>query len=68
MTAEAMAYVGREACGCLQFLAVDSPENRAEVIREVAACIRDGGYVERMTVVAARAVPHHMCPRDEVAE
>lgn len=68
MTAEAMAYVGRASCGCVQFLAVDAPENRLEVVREMAECIRNGGYVERMTVAAAREAPHHSCPRDAVAE
>jgi len=48
------AYVGREACGCVTLLTVDSEQNRREAAREVARHIKRGGTVERMTVEDAR--------------
>ena len=59
MTNDEMAYVCREAeCGCVTILMVDVPVAARENAKEIAAAIRRGMTVERMTVDAARPLFH----------
>lgn len=58
MSDQVYAYVGKCAsCGAVRFAAVDRPEDKRQVARDVAEAIRDGFVVERVTVEAARAMP-----------
>jgi len=56
-TAEPMAYIGRDAHGCIRFAAVDAPETRTMVAREIASCIRSGLLIERVTCEYVRQTP-----------
>ncbi len=46
---EPMAYIGTAPCGCIRMAIVDDPNRRREVAREIAAAIRQGEAVERVT-------------------
>lgn len=54
MASEQMAYVARCACGAVVAAVIDDPNYRRDTAREVAAWIRGGLVVERMTVDEAR--------------
>ena len=54
MTAESMSYIGRKVCGCVVAVIVDSDEHRKDTAREIAAWMRDGLTIERVTVANAR--------------
>ncbi len=47
--AEHHAYIGTAPCGCIRMAIVDDPKRRREVAREVAAAVRHGETVERVT-------------------
>ena len=44
-----MSYVGRKTCGCIVAAIIDDPDHRKEVAKEIAAWIKDGLTVERVT-------------------
>jgi hypothetical protein len=66
MTDEYMSYIATKECGCLTMAAVDSPENKKVVAREVAKAIRMGEKVERVTCEHVRTMewkcPQHKNP------
>jgi hypothetical protein len=53
------AYVGRKACGCIAFAAVDdgSPSNA----RDIAAILRKGGRVDRVGIAEVSGLPFLRC-------
>ena len=61
--AAAPAYIGRRPCGCIGFAAVDTPEHARATAKEVAACIRLGWTVERVTVAYVREHWGPGCPQ-----
>lgn len=46
---EDMAYIARKDCGCIVAAAVDAPESRKDVAKEVRKWIAGGLTVERVT-------------------
>lgn len=46
---EDMAYIARKSCGCIVAAAVDMPEHRKHVAKEIAKWIKDGLILERVT-------------------
>lgn len=46
---EPMAYVAIAPCGCTKFAGVDTPERAKTNAKEIAACVREGYRVERVT-------------------
>lgn len=55
---EQMAYVALIVpCGCLVAASIDEPRHKRDTAKFVAAKIRDGFRVERVSVAAAKAMP-----------
>ena len=52
-----MAYIARDAHGCILFAAVDMPGIAQDNAKEIAACIRKGLTVERVNVDVVRSTP-----------
>lgn len=48
-TTEPMAYIGIAPCGCIRMAVTDRPEARRAAAMEIAAAIRSGYTVERVT-------------------
>lgn len=48
------AYIGRKACGCITLAVVDNPNHTKDTARSIAAAIRRGLTVERVTVEYVR--------------
>lgn len=64
---EAMAYIGRDANGCVLAATVDDPKHIRDVAREIASWVRLGDTLERMAVEQVRALDfgHRSgCPLD----
>ena len=49
-----MAYVGVSPCGCIRAATVDNPEHAKDVRKDVAAFMRAGDTIERLSVELAR--------------
>lgn len=47
---DSMCYLATDANGCDLVAIVDNPEHARDVAKEIAACIRDGLSVARITV------------------
>ncbi len=52
-----MAYVARDSHGCILFAAVDTPDMARDNAKEIAACIRKGLTVERVSLDVVRSTP-----------
>ena len=52
-----MAYVALRPCGCMCFAVAEERAKEAHVAREIAACLRDGLRVERVTDQQVRDNP-----------
>lgn len=46
---EPMAYVALAPCGCVKLATVDAPERKETNAREIAACVKAGYRIERVT-------------------
>ncbi len=57
MSDQSPALVGLKDCGCLVAAMVDEPKYRRHNAGEVAALMRQGYTIERVTVEQARALP-----------
>ena len=44
------AYVGYSPCGHVVFIGVDSPQVSRDIAREISRLIREGGWMERVTM------------------
>jgi hypothetical protein len=70
MTDATHAYVGIADCGCLQAAAVDSPDRKQEVRKEVMSMMK-WGTIERMPIETARMRlclgkhPKNVCPHPQ---
>ena len=51
-------YIGTKACGHTVTASVDKPEHREDIAKEIAAWVRDGMTVERVSAEAARSRLH----------
>lgn len=49
-TAALPAYVAIAPCGCTKMACVDEPKHAKDTAKEIAACIRYGWRIERVTV------------------
>ena len=56
---EPMAYVALAPCGCVKLATVDTPERADVNAREIAACIKAGYAIERVTCAWVRQ--HYRC-------
>lgn len=52
-----MAYVALRPCGCMCFAAAEERAKESHVAREIAACLRDGLRIERVTDDQVRENP-----------
>lgn len=52
-----MSYIGRKPCGCVVCAAVDSPQYRKEVARDIAKWVRSGLTIERVPCSDVRTLP-----------
>ena len=52
-----MAYVAVKPCGCMCFAASEERAKEPRVAREIAACLRDGLCLERVTDQQVRDNP-----------
>jgi hypothetical protein len=48
-TAEPMAYIARAACSCIKLATVDTPARAKTNAKEIAACVKLGYTIERVT-------------------
>lgn len=56
MSDEAMSYVARcPTCNGMVMVTVDKPERKKENAKEIAACVREGFVIERVTNEYVRA-------------
>jgi hypothetical protein len=51
---EPMAYIARAACGCIKLATVDSPRRAETNAKEIAACVKLGYTIERVTCAWVR--------------
>ncbi len=54
---EPMCYIARDSHGCILFAAVDTPDMKRDNAKEIAACIRKGLTVERVSLDVVRSTP-----------
>lgn len=54
MNTESFTYVARCSCGGVVMMAVDNPNDKKVVAREVSGCIKDGYTVTRLSTEFAR--------------
>jgi hypothetical protein len=55
MSDNGYSYVARKSCGCMVAAVVDDAAHKRDVAREMAAWVRDGLTVERVTHDVVRA-------------
>lgn len=68
MADTSMAYVATKDCGCVVMVAMDMPNAKRENAKEIAACIRAGYNVTRMTLDEARERPWgKKCPHEQAS-
>ena len=59
------AYRSFKPCGCVGLVAVDCPEMQEDNATEVAAAIRAGYHIERVTLDEVRQGPFGRCSEHE---
>ena len=52
-----MAYMAKCCCGGMVMACVDNPKHKKDTAKEVAACIRKGYSISRITVEEVREMP-----------
>lgn len=68
MEPEPMAYVALAPCGCTKFAGVDVPANRETLSEEIAASIKAGYRIERVTCAWVRENFRNTCATCKPAE
>lgn len=62
-----MTYVGRNSCGCIGLLVVDSADHARDTARELARAVRQGMTIERVETewVRTPACSLQPCPEGQ---